>query len=218
MRHALRQALPIAITCGLIGTSFGALAGASGFSAAKVTTMSLLVFAGAAQFACVGVVAGGGSVLAGVVAGLVLNLRYVGFGAAVEPLLRGAAARRVAAAHLLIDESAAVALAEPDPEAARRAYWTTGLAIFVLWNVGTLLGVALGAVVDDPAAWGLDAALPAAMLAILAPLLGERAGRVSAASGAALALALALCAPAGLPVLGASAGALIGALAPAGPA
>ena len=209
-RHdPLRAALPVAVACGLIGASFGSLAAASGVGAGKAIAMSSLVFAGGSQFAALGVLASGGSALAAVASGLLLNARYAAFGAALSELLPAGPMRRLAAAHLLIDESAAMALAEPDAARARRTYWGAGVAIFVLWNLGTAAGVWAGSRMGDPAAFGLDAALPAAMLAILAPMLRTEQARLAAAAGGAVALVLAMFAPAGVPVMGASFGAVV---------
>lgn len=206
-RTAARAALLMALPAGIVGVSFGALATSSGVPAALACACSLLVFAGGAQFAALGVLAGGGSGLAAVLSGLLLNARYIAFGIAVAPRLRGGVARRALAAHLLIDESAALALGEPDPARAERAFWWTGAAIFVSWNLGTLAGAAGATAIADPRALGIDAALPAAMLALLWPLLRARRGRWVAALGAATALGALFVAPPGIAILSAAAAA-----------
>lgn len=171
--------------------------------------MSALVFAGGAQFAAVGVLASGGSAVAAVVSGLVLNLRYLAFGAAVAPRLQPGALRRALAAHLLVDESAALALAEPDRARAERVYWACGASIFVAWNVGSFLGARFGDAVGDPAVLGLDAALPAALMAMVAPQLSSRAARISAGAGAAVAVGLSAVASAGVATVGGGLGAVV---------
>ena len=95
--------------------SFGVLAGAMGLGWPMACAMSLLVFGGGSQFAALGVVAAGGTPLAAVAAGLLLNARYVPFGLAVAPSLRGGLLKRMVAAQLVIDESSALALGESDP-------------------------------------------------------------------------------------------------------
>lgn len=202
----VRQALVLALTVGVVGISFGATAAAAGIDPVKVCAMSMMVFAGGAQFAAVGVTAAGGSAIAAIVSALILNARYVPMGAALSPRLNH---RRFAAAHLLIDESAAVALAEPDHASSRRRFWLTGLGIFVLWNAGTAVGAFTGAALGDPRALGLDAAIPGAMLALLAPQFDHRRGRAVAAAGALIAVALTPVLPAGVPILAASAAALV---------
>jgi predicted branched-subunit amino acid permease len=107
-----------------------------------------------------------------------------------------------------IDESTAMAIAQPEAELARRAFWWTFGGVFVFWNVSTLLGGIAGSVVD-PERVGLDAVVPAAFLALLAPRL--RAGAVErrvAIAGAVIAGGLIPFTPPGVPVL-AGCGALL---------
>ena len=109
-------------------------------------------------------------------------------------------------AQLVIDESTAMALAHEspdDPRPARLGFWATGLAVFVLWNLATLVGAVTVSAVGDPAAWGLDAAVPAVFLALLWPRLTSGPPRVVAVGGALLALALTPVLAPGLPVLAA---------------
>lgn len=222
-KHSILLGIPV----GLVGISFGALAVAGGVSPLMACAMSLLVFAGGSQFAALAVVTGGGSLVAAVVSGLVLNSRYLAFGMTLAPHLdaarrepeRGASPRyrRAAEAHLLVDESFALALTERDPGQARAAYLCCGAVIFVLWNAGTAVGAAAGSVLGDPRVLGLDAALPAAMAVLLAPLLQSRRALVAAALGGALALGTAPFTPAGVPVLCAALGAILALLMPERP-
>ena len=85
-----------------------------------------------------------------------------------------AGAARAAAAHLTIDESTAVAVAQPERAAARLGFWVTGLAVFVLWNLMTLVGALIGDLLGDPQRYGLDAAACAAFCALLWPRLSNR--------------------------------------------
>jgi len=211
------QALAMGVAVGVFGVSYGVLAVAAGIPVAMVVAMSVLVFSGGAQFAAVGIVAAGGGPWAAVVPGLLLSTRFVPLGLAAAPFLGGSARLRAVAAHLLIDESAAVALAQPDARSARRAFWSTGLILGVTWLVGTVVGAFAGTVLQDPAALGLDAAFPAGFLALLAPLVRTRRQRVAAVAGAALAVATTPVLPLGLPVVVAVAGALAALAVPRGP-
>lgn len=203
------DALGIAVATGVAGVSFGVLAVGAGLSAAQACAMSLLVFTGGSQFATVGVIASGGSAAAAVAGGLLLALRNMAYGLSLTPLLRGRP-RRGLASHLVIDESTAMARAQDDPAAARGAFWFTGLAIFVLWNLGTLGGALAGGGLGDPRAYGLDAMFPAAFLALLVPQLKQLGAREAALAGALIAVVLVPLTPAGLPVLAACAGVLVG--------
>ena len=186
----------------VIGVSFGAIAAASGLPWWMPTALSVLVFAGGSQFMVVGVVAAGGGVVAAVAGALLLNARHLPFGLALGDIMgRGVLARTVGA-HLLIDESVAFAMAQrDDPKRARAVFWFLGTTAFVVWNIGTVLGAAAGQVIGDTDAFGLDAAFPAGLLALVLPALKNARTRNAALLGAAVALAATPFLPAGVPVL-----------------
>lgn len=208
-RDIARKAIALAVAVGAYGVSFGVLCGQGGLSVLQAAGFSAVVFAGSSQLAAVGVLAAGGSVASAVLSGLLLNLRTLGFGLAVSPVLGGSLPSRLLASQLMIDESAGLALAEEDPDRSRQAYWAGGVAVFVLWNVATLLGVTLaGAVGDHLETIGLDAAFPAAFLALLAPRLSEASGRIAALLGALIAVSLIPFVRPGIPVVAAAAGAV----------
>jgi predicted branched-subunit amino acid permease len=102
---------------------------------------------------------------------------------------------------LMTDEATAFALARPEGPVRRRAFLTAGVSLFLAWNVGTLLGVLLGGSVGDPARFGLDAAFPAGLLALVLPALRDGRTRRAALAGAAVAVLATPLLPAGLPVL-----------------
>lgn len=148
-RAAVRQALSVGIATGLYGVSLGALAVADGLSVPQACATSLLLFSGGSQFALVGVLGSGGSVGAAVAASSLLGVRNAMYGLQLAPLLEHRGWRRFAAAQLTIDESTAVAVAQP-PSARAVGFWVTGLAIFVFWNLTTLAGALLGDALGDP--------------------------------------------------------------------
>lgn len=196
----LRDVGAIAAAALAIGLSFGAIAVASGLPGWLVVAMSVVVFAGGAQFMVVGLLAVG-SPAGALFGGLLLNARHLPFGLAIGEGIGNRWRDRLIGSHLLVDESMAFAMAQPDPVRRRRAYWLTGATLFVTWNVGTALGVVLGGAVADPAALGLDAAFPAGLLALLLPSLREPVARWVALVGAAVALLATPVLPAGAPVL-----------------
>jgi 4-azaleucine resistance transporter AzlC len=204
-----RAALVFAASAGLIGLSFGVLARTSGFSLVMSCVMSLLVFAGGSQFLAVATIASGGTPLAAVLGGIVLNARHLPYGLAVAPLLRGPLWKRALSSQIVLDESTALALSQPTPELGRLAFYACGCSLFVTWNVGTLVGALAGGAIADPSALGLDAAFPASMVALLAPLLRRREMRAAALAGGALALAATPFTAPGVPILLAAAGALV---------
>jgi len=202
-RQTLWGAAGIGIAVGVYGVSFGVLAVAAGMSAAQACVMSMLVFTGASQFAFVGVLAAGGGALAAIGPAVVLAVRNAAYGLSLAPILPRRLRLRALLAQLVIDESTAMARAEDDPAAARRAFIATGVSVWLCWTVGTLAGALVGGGLGDPRAFGLDAMFPAAFLALLAPQLRRPGAPAAAAAGAAIALSLLPFAPAGVPVVAA---------------
>jgi 4-azaleucine resistance transporter AzlC len=211
-RRTLTGAAGIGLAVGVYGVSFGVLAVAAGLSAAQACVMSMLVFTGASQFAFIGVLAGGGGALAAAGPAVMLALRNAAYGLSLAPILPGPLSRRALLAQLVIDESTAMARAEDDERAARRAFLATGVSVWIFWNLGTLLGALLGGGIGDPRTFGLDAMFPAAFLALVAPQLRRAGAPVAAAAGAVTAVALVPFTSAGVPVIAALAGVVPGVL------
>ncbi|MFP5218781.1 MAG: AzlC family ABC transporter permease [Actinomycetes bacterium] len=195
----MRDAVALGAAVGAYALSFGAAATSAGLSVLQACVLSLLVFTGASQFALVCVLGAGGGAVPAVLSGLLLGARNTLYSVRLADLLRLPATRRPLAAHLTIDESTAMATAAP-PGLASVGFWATGLSVFVLWNLATLVG-ALGAGVVDVRALGLDAAVGAAFLGLLALQVRDRTALVVAALGAAVAALAVPFAPPGLPVL-----------------
>lgn len=198
-----RDVLPVAAAVAAYAVPFGALAVETGLGLAGALAMSALVYAGGSQFAFLGVLTAGGTPLAAAASGLALNSRLSGFAVALGDVLRGERGlRRLAAVHLVTDET--VAFTAATPSAHRRSmFWRSAAATFGPWMAGTTVGALAGAVVGDPEAFGLDVAFPAAFAALLVPLLADRVTRVAAALGATVALAATPLLPPGLPILAA---------------
>ena len=205
-------AVGIGVAVGVYGISFGVLAVASGLSPAQACVMSMLVFTGASQFAFVGVIAGGGGAIAAMGPAVMLAVRNAAYGLSLASLLPPRLRDRALAAHLVIDETTAMARAQSDPVAARQAFLATGVSVWIFWNAGTLAGALLGGGIGDPQSLGLDAMFPAAFLALLAPQLRRPGAPVAAAAGVVIALALVPFTPAGVPIVAALAGVVPGLL------
>ncbi len=203
-RSIVRDGIAVGVATGAYGISFGAIAVASGLSVWQSCALSLLVFTGASQFALVGVIASGGTALFAALSGLLLGTRNTLYGLKVAPMVGWRGARRAAAAHLVIDESSAMTITRTNQEHARAGFLSTGLAVFVLWNLATLAGALAGDALGDPRSYGLDAAVGGAFLGLLWPRLHTTRNRVAALLGAGVALSLVPITPAGVPVLAAS--------------
>ncbi|MFC0625763.1 AzlC family ABC transporter permease [Kribbella deserti] len=200
-RATLRDIGLVCVADAIVGASFGAIAVSGGLDAWVPVVMSLLVFAGGAQFAAIGIVLAGGSAIAAVATGLLLNARLLPYSVAVVDALGSRWRTRLVGAQLLTDESAAFALQHTDPARRRAAFWACGLALYVVWNISVLLGALAGSAVGDTEALGLDTAFPVVLLALVLPSLRERRTRNAALVGAAVAVASTPFLPAGLPVL-----------------
>ena len=200
-RSIISDSLGVGLATGAYGISFGALATAAGLSVWQACVMSLLMFTGASQFAYVGVLASGGSAVAGGVTSVLLGGRNLFYGLSLARLLDLRGWRRPLAAQLVIDESTAMSVTRQTAHQARLGFYWTGGSVFVLWNLFTFLGALAGTAIGDPRDFGLDAAVGAAFLALLWPKLDSPLARVVALCGGAVALGLVPLSPAGVPII-----------------
>jgi 4-azaleucine resistance transporter AzlC len=206
----MRAGIPFAIAAGVLAISFGVVAEPV-IGTLATLIMSIVVFAGAAQFGSVAVLAAGGGVATAVIASVLLNARYLTMGIALAPSLRGKWPRRAAYGEAMIDASWAMANrggGSFDPDFMLGAT----LPSYPAWVAGTAIGLFAGDLIGDPAEFGLDALFPAFFLALLlgGELRSDRLAAAVAALGAIVALVLIPIAPAGVPVIAASAAALLG--------
>lgn len=213
MRQVISACLTLGVAVGVFAISFGVAAVSAGATVAQACVMSLLVFTGATQFSAVSVVASGGSPWSAFGSSALLSARNGVYGLALAPHLPGRLPKRLVAAQLTIDESAAMATSQADEEHRRAAFWVTGLAVYVFWNTGTLIGALVGSAID-PRTYGLDAAIPAAFVGILFPMLRERVPRRAAFTGALVCAVLIPFTSPGVPILCAAVGVLFGIPAP----
>jgi predicted branched-subunit amino acid permease len=206
-RRINRQAASIVASVAPFGLVFGAAAATAGLSLLEAIGYSIFVFGGSSQFAAVEILGDGGSVASAAIAGLLLNVRSLAFGVVMAPALAGVWWKRAAMSQLMIDESTAVGSVQHGRGWQRYGFLAAGLGVFVVWNLTTIAGHVLfsgaGDLIDD---LGLDAAGPAAFLALLWPRLSQRPARIAALTGALIALILIPFAPAGVPIVAAMGG------------
>lgn len=202
-RAVSRMSFGVSFTVGLYGIAFGAAAVAYGLEPLQAVALSLFTFTGASQFALVGVLGAGGTVLSATVAAVLLGTRNALYGLRVAPVLQLHGVKRAAAAHVVIDESTAVCVAQEDrgEKAMQYGFFATGLGVFFFWNLFTALGAFGAAALDDPGRFGLDAAVPAAFLGLVWPRLVAREPWAVAAGAAIISLVLVPIAPAGVPII-----------------
>jgi 4-azaleucine resistance transporter AzlC len=214
MRQVIGACVTLGFAVGVFAIAFGVGSVSAGASVAQTCAMSLLVFTGASQFSAVSVIGSGGSAASAFGGAALLAARNGVYGLAMSRHLRGSLGTRLVAAQLTIDESTAMAVAQDDPEHRRAAFWVTGISVYVFWNTGTLIGALVGTAID-PRTYGLDAAIPAAFVGILFPLLRERVPRRAAFTGAVVCLVLIPFTAVGVPILCATVGVLFGIPEPA---
>ena len=208
-RRGLRLGVPFAAVGFLLSMSFGVLAIQAGFSAAQAIVMSAIVFAGSAQFAAVAIVGAGGGLVPGVLAASLMNSRFLAMGIALAPSLPGGPVTRAAQGQTVVDSSWAIAN-QGEGRFDRWLLMGTTVPQYVTWFCGTTVGAFAGDVLGDTDRFGLDAVYPTFFLALLFAELKDPRSRPVALLGAAIALVLVPFTPPGIPILAASAAAIVG--------
>jgi 4-azaleucine resistance transporter AzlC len=181
----------------------------AGLSDLAAIVMSLAVFAGSAQFAAVAIIGAGGSLGAALIAGALMNSRFLAMGIALAPSLPGGPLKRAAQAQTVVDASWAMAL-QPDGTFDRHFLFGATAPQYVTWGLGTVIGVLGRGVIGNTDRFGLDAVFPAFFLALLLTETRNPHSRGVAIAGATISLALTPFTPAGVPILAASTAALWG--------
>jgi predicted branched-subunit amino acid permease len=207
-RPGLKAGVGFALAAFVLGVSFGVLAEPIMGPVAPVV-MSAVLFAGASQFGATAVLAAGGDALTAIAAGTMLNARFLPMGVGAATALRGSPLRRAVEGQAVVDASWALAV-QGDGRFDRELMIGATIPQYPAWVAGTLIGVLGGGALSDPAALGLDAIFPAFFVGLLAAELSRPRALAAALLGGAIALALTPVLPPGLPVLLASAAALIG--------
>ena len=200
-RAAISMSVGVAAAVALYGISFGALAVASGLDVWQAQVLSLFMFSGGSQFALIGLIAAGAPGVTSVLVAGLLGVRNGLYSLRTAPLVGKGFFRRLIAGQLTIDESTAVALAQPTLAASRVGFWVTGVGIYIGWNAMTFLGAVLGDALGDVSAYGLDAAAAAAFMGLLWPRLTAREPIVIAVVAAVVTAIAIPFAPTGVPVL-----------------
>jgi len=166
---AIREGWPVLMTPFLIGVPFGVLALEAGLDPLQVSAMSFIVFAGSAQFASLELFRGGAGPLVVVATALLINLRHLLMAASLRPHFgERPLAQRLGLAYLLVDESFAMGTGWYRRGGRGVTYYVAfGLAMWALWNLGTVIGILAGPAMPDPRLLGLDFAITAAFIAIV---------------------------------------------------
>ncbi|RTY56018.1 branched-chain amino acid ABC transporter permease [Pantoea sp. YU22] len=199
-REVIKAIILVCLADGIVGLSYGSLASADGFPLWVPVALSTLVMAGASEFLFIGIVAGGGSPITAALAGLLVNARHLPFGIAVKDLV-GSGARGLFGCHIMNDESVVFGISQSTLAQRRTAFWLCGLGIALIWPFTVITGAAIGQLIPNVSAIGLDAVFPAILIALIFPALRQRRTLIPATGGALLSIAATPFVPAGMPVL-----------------
>lgn len=194
----IRDTLPVVIGVIPFGITYGVVGPTVGLSASETLLMSVLVFAGAAQFMSATMIGTGEADFSMIVfTTLLINLRHLLMGASLSPYMNGLSMRRQALlAFGMADESYAVTM----DHIRRNGYddrhqLGANSAVYFAWLLSTATGVFLGKYIPNPLQWGLDFAMPATFLAMLIPRLTDRKSLLVASAAAVTAVASAFLLP-----------------------
>lgn len=198
----VRNTLPILVGVIPFGMIYGVSALSAGIPAIMAQAMSFIVFAGAAQFVIVQLVAVGTPPIVIVFTAFIINIRHALYSASVTPFVKKLPARwKWLLAYLLTDEAYIVTIThfrkvEPvEQEEHSKRHWYflgAGIALWTTWQISTALGIFLGTQI--PPGWSLDFASTLTFIALVVPSIKDRA-TVGAALTAGIVAVLAFALP-----------------------
>lgn len=175
-REGVSDTLPLMFGMVPFGLAYGILGKSIGLSSGETIVMSILVFAGAAQFICLPMFVEGASLVMIGFTTLLINLRHLLMGASLAPYMKGLSMPFKALLSFgMTDETYAVTIHRAQNGGYSGAYQLgSNATCYLLWVMSTVGGVILGSHISDPLSWGLDFAMPATFLALLIPRLRDR--------------------------------------------
>jgi 4-azaleucine resistance transporter AzlC len=190
----VKATIPLIIGAMPFGIIFGALAVTSGLTPMGSAAMSMLVFAGSAQFIAAGLVASGVSTLVIVLTTLVVNLRHMLYAVSLAPHMKHLPQRWLAPLAFWLTDESYVVVIEHYQRANGSPYkhWFflgSALSMYFNWQLCTWIGIEAGQVLPNPQRWGLDFALVATFIGLLASAMRNRsllAAALTAGGAAAL--------------------------------
>jgi 4-azaleucine resistance transporter AzlC len=188
-----RDSIPMIVGILPFGLIYGALASLAGLSLGQALGMSLLVYAGSAQFIAISLLTLGSGAVVVLLTTLVVNLRHVLYSAALQPYVGRLPQRwRVPLAFGLTDETFAVVqrryLSRGMTEHGQWYHAGVALALYLSWIGSSLVGALFGQQVPNLAGWGLDFAMLATFIGIVVPALRNQPQIAAALVAGAVAL------------------------------
>ena len=202
----IKAELPLMIAVIPFGMIYGILAIGVGIPASSAQAMSIILFAGSAQFVSAQLF--GMGVPAGIIVAtiVVVNLRHILYSASIAPYLQKLPNRwKWSLAYLLTDEAYAVTILQYRQGISMgNKHWFflgAGLTLWTTWQLSTATGIFLGASI--PTSWSLDFTLALTFIALVVPTLKDRASFGAALTAGVIAV-LAFALPLKLGLLAAS--------------
>ncbi|MDA5095452.1 AzlC family ABC transporter permease [Aliiroseovarius sp. KMU-50] len=191
-----RDALPFLLVVGPFALLFGVVGAEAGLNLAEVMGFSVLVIAGASQFAALQVMSENAPTIIVILTALAVNLRMAMYSASLTPYLGKAPIwKRALAAYFMVDQAYTLSQIkfemEPDLSvSARLAYYLgTVVPIAPFWYILTYVGAVAGTKI--PPEFALDFALPITFIAMIAPALRTIAHSAAAVTSVIVALLMA---------------------------
>ncbi len=177
--HGVRATLPLILGAIPFGIIFGAAAAGSGLTTAATIGMSLLVFAGSAQFIAANLVKGGAPLLVIILTTFVVNLRHMLYSATLAPHVKRLPQQwLLPLGFWLTDETFAVTSTRyNEPDASPYKHWFyfgSALSMYANWQLCTWIGLIAGGVLPDTGRLGLDFAMIATFIGIVVPSVRTR--------------------------------------------
>lgn len=169
-KAGVKAAVPTAMGYISIGIALGIVGAAAGLKAWQMGLMSLMVYAGSAQFALVAMMAAGADILTMAATVFLINLRNMLMSLHATTLFPGLSlGQGLAIGSLITDESYGVLMGRALHEKTISPSWMHGNNIFsyLVWIVSTILGTILGSLIPSPEKFGLDFALIAMFIGLL---------------------------------------------------
>lgn len=176
LTEGIKDTLPIMVGVVPFGLAYGIVAQSIGLTPGETLLMSLLVFAGAAQFISLPMFAEGAGMAMIALTALLINLRHLLMGLSLAPHMTGLSLPHKALLTFgMADETYAVTISRAQASSYSAAYQLgSNMTGYVTWALSTAGGIFLGSRISDPLSWGLDFAMPATFLALLIPRLTDK--------------------------------------------
>jgi 4-azaleucine resistance transporter AzlC len=188
----IKAALPVCLGYIPVGLAFGVLAAQAGLLVQEVFFMSLLVYAGSAQFISISMIAAGASVGTIITTTFLVNARHILMSASLAVHLKKYSNKLLALIGFgITDETYAVAISDLTRQEREPAYFLgLNLTSQAVWIASTVIGASVGNIIPDPSVWGLHFALPGMFIGLLVIQMKERLSIVIALVAFSLSLTI----------------------------